>query len=291
MEMPSVRTHRSHRLPTAEDRPRRVPVLMYHSVATRATASFREFVIDPITFAEHMAALVDGGYEPTTVSSYVSGSSVGVRKPVILTFDDGFLDFHESVLPLLTDAGFTATLYVPTAYVGGTSRWLAPEGESDRAMMSWGAIAEAAASGVEIGSHSRTHPQLDLLPKEQMRAEVRDSRSELEDRLQQPVRSFAYPFGYFNADVKDAVHRAGYRSACAVRDVASTTADPLAVTRWTVRHGLDASGLLDLVEKRSGRLDELRSGARALVSRALRQRGVKRPAWSAEVDGRAGPHD
>ena len=57
-----------------------------------------------------------------TVSAYVSGSAVGVRKPVILTFDDGFLDFHESVLPLLTDAGLPATLYVPTAYVGGTSR-------------------------------------------------------------------------------------------------------------------------------------------------------------------------
>ena len=291
MEMPSVRTHRSRRAPAADDHPRRVPVLMYHSVATRATAPFREFVVDPTTFADHMAALVDGGYEPMTVSAYVSGSGVGVRKPVILTFDDGFLDFHESVLPLLTEAGLPATLYVPTAYVGGTSRWLAPEGESDRAMMSWGAIAEAAASGVEIGSHSRTHPQLDLLPIQRMRAEIRDSRSELEDRLQQPVRSFAYPFGYFNAAVKDAVDRAGYRSACAVRDVASTTADPLAVTRWTVRHGLDAAGLLDLVEKPSGRLDELRSEARARASRTLRQLGVKRPAGPTEGDGRAGPDD
>jgi peptidoglycan/xylan/chitin deacetylase (PgdA/CDA1 family) len=267
-----------------------VPVLMYHSVATRATAAFREFVIDPAVFAEHMAVLVDGGYEPMTVSEYISGASAGLRKPVILTFDDGFLDFHESVLPLLTDAGFSATLFVPTAYVGGTSRWLAPEGESDRAMMSWGAIAEAAASGVEIGSHSRTHPQLDLLPKARMRAEVRDSRSELEDRLQQSVRSFAYPYGYFNAEVKRAVNRAGYRSAFAVRDLASTTTDPLAVTRWTVRHGLDPAGLLDLVEKRSGRLDELRSEARSRASWTLRKLGIKRPTRS-ETHRPEGPPD
>jgi peptidoglycan/xylan/chitin deacetylase (PgdA/CDA1 family) len=263
-----------------------VPVLMYHSVASRATPDFREFVTEPAAFRDHMAALVGGGYEPTTVSGYMSRPTNGSGKPVVLTFDDAFQDFHTTVLPILTELGLPATLYVPTACVGETSRWLDPEGEADRPMMSWGAVAEAAASGVEIGSHSRTHPQLDLVAKDRMRSEIHDSRSELEDRLQCEVLTFAYPFGYHNAAVRDAVGSAGYQSACAVRDLASTTLDPFAISRWTVRHGTDAAALLELLDARSGLVDELRSEARAQASRALRRLGVKRPVRAQQGDGR-----
>lgn len=248
---------------------------MYHSVAASASPSFRTFVTDPDVFAEHMAALVDAGYAATTVSDHVSGTRTEPRgQGVVLTFDDAFQDFHTTVLPVLVDLDLRATLYVPTSYVGRTSRWLQPDGEADRPMMSWSALAEAAASGVEIGSHSRTHPQLDRMPRHRVRAEVRDSRSLLEDRLQQEVRSFAYPFGYHDGSVKRAVAEAGYLSACGVRDLPSATHDPFAISRLTVAHDTDAAALLELMQRRSGLLDEVRSAARARVSRALRRLGA-----------------
>lgn len=263
----------------------RTPVLMYHSVAATAAASFRTFVTDPAVFREHMAALVDAEYAATTVSDHVSGSRTEPGdRGVVLTFDDAFRDFHTTVLPVLVDLGLRATLYVPTSYVGGTSRWLQPDGEADRPMMSWTALAEAAASGVEIGSHSRTHPQLDRMPRHRVRSEVRDSRSLLEDRLQQEVRSFAYPFGYHDGSVKRAVAEAGYLSACAVRDLPSTTDDPFAISRLTVTHDTDAAALLELMHRRSGLLDEVRSAARARVSRALRRVGATRRHAAASWD-------
>lgn len=263
----------------------RTPVLMYHSVAAAASPAFRTFVTDPAVFRDHMAALVDAGYAATTVSDHVSGTRTEPGdRGVVLTFDDAFQDFHTTVLPVLADLGLSATLYVPTSYVGRTSRWLQPDGEADRPMMSWSAVAEAAASGVEIGSHSRTHPQLDRLPGDRVRAEVRDSRSLLEDQLQQEVRSFAYPFGYHDGSVKRAVAEAGYLSGCAVRDLLSTTDDPFAISRLTVTHDTDAAALLDLLDRRSGLLDEVRSAARARVSRALRRVGAKRRHAAASWD-------
>lgn len=253
-----------------------VPVLMFHSVARHATARFREFVVEPAAFVDHVDALVDAGYEPVTVSDHVARPSIGDPRRVVLTFDDAFDDFHSTVLPVLAGLGVPATLYVPTGYVGGTSRWLGAEGEADRPTMSWGAVAEAASAGVEMGSHSVTHPQLDRVPRSRVRAEVRDSKRELEDRLQREVTTFAYPFGYHDATVRAEVREAGYRSACAVGDLASTTADPLVLHRWTVRHGLDPTDLLRLLERRNSPATVLRSAARASASRTMRRLGLKR---------------
>jgi peptidoglycan/xylan/chitin deacetylase (PgdA/CDA1 family) len=270
----STRTQRMQR--RGDSTPSRTPVLMYHSVATTSGHAFRSFVTDPAAFREHMAALVDSGSVTSTVSDHVDAPTGGdaPARSVVLTFDDAFRDFHSAVLPVLVDLGLTATLYVPTAYVEGTSRWLAPDGEADRPMMSWRALAEAAASGVEIGSHSRTHPQLDRVARSRLRSEVRDSRSQLEDRLQREVRSFAYPFGYHDRAAQRAVAEAGYLSACAVRDLPSTTVDPFAISRLTVTHGTDAAMLLRLLDRRSGPVAEVRSAARARVSRALRRMGA-----------------
>jgi peptidoglycan/xylan/chitin deacetylase (PgdA/CDA1 family) len=266
-----------------------VPVLMYHSIGSCSTRRFRDFVVEPAAFADHLGALVDAGYRPATLTDCLSRAADGGGKPVVLTFDDAFEDFHSTVLPILTELGLPATLYVPTAYVGGTSRWLGAEGERDRPVMSWRGVAEAAASGVEVGSHSRTHPQLDLHPPERLRSEVRDSRTELEDRLQCDVLSFAYPFGYYDAAVRAETVRAGYRSACAVRDLTSTRADRFAITRWTVRPGTDVPDLLRLLDRRTGVVDELRSGARARASRTLRRVGLKRPGRTPAWSGAPGP--
>lgn len=251
---------------------------MYHSVADSAGRAFRPFVTEPGVFRDHMAALVDAGYLATTVSDLLDADTPARSgRTVVVTFDDAFLDFHTTVLPVLAELRLRATLYVPTAYVGGTSRWLQPDGE-DRPMMSWTALAEAAASGVEIGSHSRTHPQLDRLSRDRVRSEVRDSKAVLEDRLQREIRTFAYPFGYHDQAVKRVVAEAGYRSACAVRDLSSTTADPFAVSRRTVSRGTDVAALLSLVDRPSGLVDHARSMTRTQFSRALRRLGAKRRA-------------
>ena len=108
-----------------------VPILLYHSIAEDASPKFRRWVVHPGLFATHMAYLHDHGYTALTVSQFVQAmiSSDGhlPELPVVLTFDDGFACFHANALPVLRHYDFTATLYITTGFVGGTSRWLARE--------------------------------------------------------------------------------------------------------------------------------------------------------------------
>lgn len=257
------------------------PVLMYHSVAERSSPAFRPYCVEPGLFAEHLSALASSGYRTLTVTELAelraSGDGVPPRS-VVLTFDDAFADFHEHALEVLTRHRFTATLYVPTAFVGATSRWLSDEGEGDRRMLGWAELAEIAMAGIEIGSHSHSHLQLDLLSPDVLREELTESRRTLEDRLQEPVPSLAYPFGFHTSRVRQAARDAGYRSACAVRDLTSTSADdPFALNRLVVSGDTSVHTLLDRVATPTGRVRAWRADARAHASRTLRRaRGGRR---------------
>jgi peptidoglycan/xylan/chitin deacetylase (PgdA/CDA1 family) len=259
----------------------RVPVLMYHSIADESSARFRPYAVRPADFAAHLDALHDTGYSSLSMAEYnrLCAGPAGdwPQRPVVVTFDDAFLDFHDTALPMLAEHGFTATLFVPTRYVGETSRWLWREGEDDRAMMTWSTLLEASSADVEIGSHTQSHPQLDLVNPGEARREITDSKHILEQQLQRPVESFAYPFGYSNRTVRRLVRDAGYLSACAVRDLTSSSRDdPFAVSRWTVPAGMGADELLSVLELRTGRRSQLRSDLRASASHALRRLGIKR---------------
>ena len=94
--------------------PSDVPVLMYHSISTGEVArQFRRFVTDPAAFTAQMDYLATEGYRPVTAAdlaaSRLSGRSLPPR-PVVLTFDDAYADFHATALPILRDHGFQATL-------------------------------------------------------------------------------------------------------------------------------------------------------------------------------------
>jgi peptidoglycan/xylan/chitin deacetylase (PgdA/CDA1 family) len=114
------------------------------------------------------------------------------------------------------------------------------ERESYRPMLTWSQVAEIAASGlIEVGSHSRTHPQLDTLARADARAEITQSKLELEAAIGQEVASFCYPFGYYTQWLRATVMEAGYTSACATRFMMSSTADDaFALARIMVPHDM-----------------------------------------------------
>ena len=178
--------------------PRTVPVLLYHSVCTDPAPLMREWAIKPNRFRDHLAFLRSEGYETLTVTDYVQRLvSPGLGLPerlVVITFDDGFADFAENAAPALAEAEMTATLYVSTAYVGETSTWLGPDGEQP--MLSWSAISDLAAGGIEIGAHAHYHRALDELDRATAQIEIVRSKQLLEDQLGSLVESFAYPHGY-----------------------------------------------------------------------------------------------
>lgn len=217
-----------------------VPILMYHSISKSSNPRFAQFAVPASAFAEQMAYLCEHGYTPLTVTQLARMRTIGnalPEKPVVLTFDDGFADFFTAALPVLRRYDFAATLYVATAYVEKTSAWLQKERETARAMLTWDQLREICASGIECGGHTQSHPQLDTLPLPQAREEIYQCKQIIEEQLEQKIYSFAYPYGYQTAAVRQLVQIAGYLSACAVKHRMSVeTDDPFALARLMV-HG------------------------------------------------------
>jgi peptidoglycan/xylan/chitin deacetylase (PgdA/CDA1 family) len=177
----------------------------------------------PIERLERQVSYLLGrGYSGTTFSEAVLSRPRG--KTVAVTFDDGYRSIGEQALPLLSRLGLPATLFVPTNWVGrdapmawkNIDRWVGGEHESELMPLSWAEITSLSNAGWEIGSHTRSHPDLTTLGDEALHVELAGSRADLEQRLGRPCRSIAYPYGFVDARVVQAAERAGYQAGAAL---------------------------------------------------------------------------
>jgi peptidoglycan/xylan/chitin deacetylase (PgdA/CDA1 family) len=206
----------------------RIPVLLYHSVSEICDPRFAEWTVTPALFADQMRYLAENRYRTLTVRE-LAERVWERREPlddrsVVITFDDGLLNFYTHAWPSLQRHSLSATLYVATGFVGRTSAWLADVGEGDQPMLNWSQIAELSRDGVEIGAHSHEHLQLDTLSAARAALEIRRSRDALQEVVG-PVVSFAYPYGYYRRRLQRQIADEGFSSACSVRDALSSPDD------------------------------------------------------------------
>ena len=163
------------------------------------------------------------------------------RGCVVLTFDDGYADTLTTAAPLLKQYGVRATCYVVSGALGTYNRWDADQLREKKPLMSRGQLDQWLAAGMEVGSHSLSHPRLHELPQDAAQHEIAESRAALRSLLGVPIEHFAYPFGAFSADTVAWVRRAGYSSAVTVLPgIARASDDPLRLPRILVNgeHGL-----------------------------------------------------
>jgi peptidoglycan/xylan/chitin deacetylase (PgdA/CDA1 family) len=250
-----------------------VPVLMYHALSPACTSGFCRWTLSPERFESHLGYLSQEGYRAVTVAELAERHRRGALDPsgrlIVLTFDDAYADFLDVAMPALLRYGMTATLFVPTGYVGGHSGWMRTEGEGDRAVLSWAELGEISRCGIEIGAHSHTHPELDMVRTGGLAEEARQPKLLLEERLGVPVTSFAYPFGLYDRRVRDAVGAAGYTAACTMNSWAATSGDHLLeLPRVAVFDDTDADSL-------AARLSASRGPARRAALRARRVAQVR----------------
>lgn len=230
-----------------------VPVLVYHQIAGPPETASR-LAVPPDAWAAQLAYLHDAGYQTVTMAALAAvlagrGGQLPDRT-VVLTFDDGYEDFHRRAMPLLDRYGFTATLFVTTGWVQDAGPL--PAGRRPGRMLSWRQIAEAARAGVEVAAHSRLHPQLDQLPARLLREELSASKAQLEHELGAPVTGLAYPFGYSNARVREMGRELGYGYACAVGNaLLSGEPDLLALPRLTIRRSTRMPAFQQVVRGRN----------------------------------------
>ena len=233
-----------------------VPILMYHAVAERPPAATRRLSVSPRSLEEQLVFLVDHGFTGLTFSDLADAFRSGgilPKRPVVLTFDDGYADFAREAWPILRRYGFPATVFVTTGWISDAGPQAA--GTPLDRMLNWAQIRELAAAGIEIGAHSHSHPELDQLADATLCRELGDSRALLEEGIGAPVRTLAYPYGYSSTRVRLAARAAGYRGAAAVRNVRATPSDDLfMLPRLTIRRITDQTAFGAIVTGSDGRV-------------------------------------
>jgi peptidoglycan/xylan/chitin deacetylase (PgdA/CDA1 family) len=185
-------------------------ILTYHSLDTSGSV----ISTDPRMFRQQMDWLAETG--TTVVPLEQIQHSPGA---VALTFDDGFQNFYEHAFPVLREHGFPATVFVVTGFCGSTNSWPSQPASPPvprLPLMGWSQLREIASSKVNLGSHTCTHPHLPQVSASEVEEELRSSRASLEDRVGQPVASFAYPYGASNPHLRASVSR-HYRLACGTK--------------------------------------------------------------------------
>jgi len=181
-----------------------VPIIMYHQVTY--TEHPQSNWVNPENFQWQMAYLKDHGFNVIRLDELVRAIQAGKslpQKTAVITFDDGYENNYTHAFKILKKYGFPATIFVATDKV------------STDGHLTWKQMKEMIASGIDIGSHTRTEMYLPDASVEQQRQEIRISKNILEKNLGIIVNHFAYPIGGFSEEIKGIVKGAGYKSACA----------------------------------------------------------------------------
>lgn len=194
-----------------------IPILMYHSISAEPETGHPYFHTrtSPERFAAQIYFLRENGYSTVPlvdVPDLLAGGRREIRKPLVITFDDGYRNFYTHAGPILAESGFTATVFLPTGFLGNPRKQL-----HRLDCMTWDEVRELDRAGIEFGSHTVTHPKLVELQRAQVERELRDSQKMLEDELGKAVRAFAYPYAFpetarsFLEFLKDTLIRCNYR--------------------------------------------------------------------------------
>lgn len=196
--------------------PKPIPVLMYHRVPTASIASRHKTFVTAANFARHLRFFAWRGLKTLTFQDYLAFSrgerpaTEFPRKPIIITFDDGYLDNFTNVLPLTNRHGFKGVLFLLGNAEIDANFWDQGEDSRDNLLMNMEQRKAFVASGWEIGAHTLSHPDLTKLADDQARHEISESKRLLEKELGTRVVSFAYPFGNYSTKVKELVKGCGF---------------------------------------------------------------------------------
>jgi peptidoglycan/xylan/chitin deacetylase (PgdA/CDA1 family) len=234
-----------------------LPVLMYHRVAPETPAAAARWATSPWAFEEQLAWLRDQKYESVSIDEWAVACANDVVLPgrrVLITFDDGFQDFADHALPLLTAYGFCADMHIVTGHVGGSNAWEAP-GFPSYQLMDWQTILDLPRQIVTIGSHTVSHAACVALDPVTAMDEMLRSRAELEDRLGRSVTRIAYPYGSIDESTPNLALASGYEYAYTTDErLADRDRKLLRIPRLEVRGGLSIDQFSRLVT--TGELDQ-----------------------------------
>ncbi len=192
-------------------------VLMYHSISRHD--DYDALCTSPERFEAQMLHLKRHKLRGVAMRELCRTMNTGDAKNLVgLTFDDGYEDFLNTALPTLEKLGFSATLFVVAGMLGEENTWEHRDGPTIRLrLLDAGGVREVSERGMEVGSHTVTHPRLSGLEPAMLAREVGDSRQMLAEIVGAPVEGFSYPYGDLDIAAVRAARSAGYVYAVATK--------------------------------------------------------------------------
>jgi len=179
-------------------------ILLYHSI-DRNDAHYN---VNPEQFAMQMEYLRKN-YDVVsldTILNFIKGGKDLPKKPVAITFDDGYYSVYQNAYPVLRKYRFPAAVFITTGYVQKQM----PLNRIQLRMLGWNEIKEMSNNGVTVGAHTITHPNLEQVDLETARKEILGSRKEIEEKIGKDVRYFACPYGKENEEIVNLVRSMGF---------------------------------------------------------------------------------
>ena len=231
------------------------PIFCYHDVVrtdealAAVTAAHRPYVLTRAQLLAHLDALATddrgGPTTATTVGELVATPGVG---RFALSFDDGHESSYSEIFPLLAERGWRGTFFIVAGWVG------------DAHTVTWTQLRAMADAGMEIGSHSLTHPFISTLAPTEIRREFEESKRRLEDGIGRAVRVASLPRGSAAPGTAAIVAELGYRAFCTSEPgLVSAQTDPFDAPRIAIKWRTSAAFLSHVLAGHRLTLATLRS--------------------------------
>ena len=191
----------------------RIPILMYHSISDEKEKSHPYYHVNtsPAVFDAHMSYLHEKNYSVINLQDLKkSFDARDSTKCVVLTFDDGFYDFFTNAFSILKKYNFSATVFLPTGFIHNER--LSFKGKE---CMTWNEVRHVQSKGINFGSHTVTHLQLNNLSTKEIENEIKLSKNKIEDETGIMVESFSYPYAFpenkeFGITLRTLLKKCGY---------------------------------------------------------------------------------
>jgi peptidoglycan/xylan/chitin deacetylase (PgdA/CDA1 family) len=235
--------------------------LMYHEIELPGRAmcqsepGYVRYVVPESAFRVQLLWLKQNGWQGVSVGQALQHSDV---REIVITFDDGCESDLITAAPLLSELGFRATFYIAVNFLDKPG------------FLSRSQLRQLSNQGFEIGCHSMTHPHLDDLDQRQLRYEIADSKTALEQVTGLPVEHFSCPGGRWNRRVVEVARAAGYRSMATSRASANASnTDSFSLGRVVVMRGTKQPKFQRLCEGQGLWSMRLQDSSRTLAKRFL----------------------
>ena len=178
-----------------------MPILLYHMVNDGGSS----YAINPKNFDEQMKYLKEQGYETISLLEYAKARKGKValpEKPIVISFDDGYLDNYTVAMPIMEKYNFKGTVFVVGNDIG------------KKGYLSYDDIRNLQKHNFELASHTSNHLPLAKLSAEEKKHEIEISKLFLDWKTDKTIFFLAYPNGSYDQECLDILKQTNYLGAC-----------------------------------------------------------------------------